>query len=140
MYAAETHLESAYDLSALGWSTSGVVAGEPVGLDTDPQPHIQYFFGLAPTYADRADVILARGKELTDTDKPKVAVVALAASRGDEFKDLVSERCDDGKCELVATERMEHTARPLTLRRRRSQLAGPISSCSMAHPRARTCS
>ncbi|WP_141004681.1 ABC transporter substrate-binding protein [Nocardioides humi] len=59
-------------------------------------PFNPYVFGMAPSYADQVDVILAHGKEKVGSDTPRVAVVDNGAATGIEVEELVEERAVEG--------------------------------------------
>jgi branched-chain amino acid transport system substrate-binding protein len=60
------------------------------------QPLDKYFFGLTPTYADQADVMLAYAKKRLGTKKIRIAVVDNGAASGIEVENLFKERAVNG--------------------------------------------
>lgn len=54
------------------------------------------FFGIAPTYADQTDVILAHGRKLTGVASPRIAVVNNGSASGVEIEKLVASRATSG--------------------------------------------
>jgi branched-chain amino acid transport system substrate-binding protein len=59
-------------------------------------PFNPYFFALAPTYADQADVLMGYAKELLKKDAPRVAVIQNGTVSGPEFVGLVKSRAGNG--------------------------------------------
>jgi branched-chain amino acid transport system substrate-binding protein len=59
-------------------------------------PLNKYVFGLAPTYADQADVMIAYAKKKLGKSKIKIAVVENGGASGVEVDGLFKERAKDG--------------------------------------------
>ena len=55
-------------------------------------PFNTYFFSLAPTYADQADVLMGYGREWLKKDAPRVAVIHNGTVSGPEFAGLIQSR------------------------------------------------
>jgi branched-chain amino acid transport system substrate-binding protein len=59
-------------------------------------PFNPWFFALAPTYADQADVLMGYAKRWVKKDQPRVAVIHNGTVSGPEFADLVKARAGGG--------------------------------------------
>jgi len=95
-------------LPSIETGTVPVLSGQTTILDAI-NPVKEYFFGLAPTYADQVDAILAYAPERLGKEDFSVVVVHNGAATGVEVEELTKERAVGG-IELLGSVVLESAA------------------------------